>query len=275
MKVGIVGLGLIGGSFAKAYSEKGHTVFACETDQPVLGIAKLSGAVSGDLDASSIPGCDLILICLYRKAAMDYLTEHAAEFGSRPVVIDCCGTKREITAHGFALAGKYGFTYIGGHPMAGTHNSGFRYSRSNLFNNAPMVLVPPSFDRIDLLEKARELLLPAGFGKFSVTSAENHDRMIAFTSQLAHVVSSSYIKSPASASCKGFSAGSYRDMTRVAYMNEDMWSELFLDDRDNLIAEIDSLTNHLAEYRDALERSDRDKLRELIAEGKKRREETN
>ena len=275
MTVGIAGLGLIGGSFARAYSEKGHEVLAFDIDRSVLGIAKLSDAVAGNLDAESLARCDLVLICLYRKSAEEYLEANAANFGPRPLVIDCCGTKRKITEHGFTLSEKYGFAYIGGHPMAGTHKSGFSNSRSNLFNNAPMVLVPRSFDRIDLLERARELLQPAGFGKFSVTTAENHDRVIAFTSQLAHVVSSSYIKSETSRECRGFSAGSYRDMTRVAFMNEEMWSELFLDNRDNLVSEIDSLICHLSEYREALESYDREKLKELIAEGRKRKEESN
>ncbi len=273
MTVGIVGLGLIGGSFAKAYSAAGWTVLGLDRDERTFGFASLSGAVSRPLTDADIPSCDLILVCLYRGAAAAFIEEKAPLFGSRPLVIDCCGTKRLITETGFRAAKEYGFTYLGGHPMAGTQYSGFKYSRANLFSGAPMVIVPPDFGDIALLGRAKELLAPAGFGSITVSDAARHDRMIAFTSALAHVVSSAYIKSPTSADRKGYSAGSYRDMTRVAYMNPDMWSELFLDNSDNLINEIDCLIDNLSTYRDALKAGDREELRRLIAEGKAKKEE--
>ena len=136
-----------------------------------------------------------------------------------------------------------------------------------------MVIVPPSFDDIVLLEHVKEILLPAGFSGITVTTAEKHDEMIAFTSQLAHIVSSAYIKSPTASSHKGFSAGSYKDMTRVAWLNPEMWAELFLDNRDNLIKEIKLLIENLRAYEKAIEDSDKDLLSELLAEGKARKEE--
>ena len=136
-----------------------------------------------------------------------------------------------------------------------------------------MVLVPTDRDDIALLNRARELLEPAGFGSVSVTSAEQHDELIAFTSQLAHVVSSAYIKSPTALAHKGFSAGSYRDMTRVAWLNPRMWAELFLDNRDNLLRELDELSGHLEEYRSALLREDREALEALLQEGRERKEQ--
>ncbi len=273
MKVGIAGLGLIGGSFAKVYAAAGWQVLGFEKDEHVFGFASLSGAVSGRLDEKSASDCDLILVCLYRAAAEEFLNNFGPFFGKKPIVIDCCGTKKRVCETGFAAAEKFGFRYIGGHPMAGTQYSGFKYSRANLFSGAPMVLCPPDFEDIALLAEARKLLAPAGFGSFTVSDPETHDRVIAFTSQLAHVVSSAYIKSASSALRKGYSAGSYKDMTRVAYMNPEMWTELFLDDRENLINEIDSLTEHLAEYRDALDASDREELIRLIADGKAKKEE--
>ena len=136
-----------------------------------------------------------------------------------------------------------------------------------------MVLVPPTFDDIELLSRAKELLSPAGFGHYSVTTAEKHDASIAFTSQLAHLVSNAYVKSPTALEHHGFSAGSYRDMTRVAWLNAPMWTELFLDNRDNLLRELDLLIENLGEYRDALERRDAGKLEQLLEEGKRRKEE--
>ena len=273
MTVGIVGLGLIGGSFAKAYHEAGHRVLAFDTDQSVFDFAVLSGAVDGLLSEESLSSCDLILIAVYPSAAVDYLRQHGAHIGPKPVVIDCCGTKRVVCQALFPLAKEYGFTYLGGHPMAGTHNSGFKYARSNLYHGAPMVLVPPVFDDIELLQRAKDLLQPAGFGKFSVTTAEAHDEMIAFTSQLAHVVSNAYIKSPTAGSHKGFSAGSYKDMTRVAWLNPQMWAELFLENRDYLMRELDILSENLTAYRKALAEQDLPTLTKLLDDGRRRKEE--
>ena len=272
--VGIVGLGLIGGSLAKAYSESGAAkVLASESDRSVLGFAELSGVISGELTAENIASCDLLLVAVYPHAAIDYIRTMAPRIRKDAIVIDCCGTKREICEACFPIAKAHGFTYLGGHPMAGTQYSGYKYARANLFHNAPMVIVPPSFDDIALLSRVKDLLAPVGFGKISVTTAEKHDEMIAFTSQLAHVVSNAYIKSPTAANHKGFSAGSYKDMTRVAWLNPAMWAELCMDNRDNLIREIDQLMHSLDTYRRALEKEDLAALEELLLEGKVRKEE--
>ena len=273
MKAGIVGLGLIGGSFAKAYHAAGHTVFAKELDRSTLSFAELSDAVDGELTKDNIGDCDIILICVYPQAVIDFLDEMGPYIGKKPVVIDCCGTKRVPMIEGEKIAEKYGFLYVGGHPMAGTQFSGFKYAKETLFKGAPMVIVPPVYDNIELLEKVKELLEPAGFRKITVTTAEKHDEMIAFTSQLAHVVSNAYIKSPTALAHKGFSAGSYRDMTRVAWLNPNMWAELFLDNKDYLVREIDTLIDSLSSYKKAIENDDRETLIKLLDEGKKRKEE--
>ena len=232
MTVGIVGLGLIGGSFAKAYHAAGWTVYGYDVDESMLAFAQLADAVNAPLTMENIGTCDLVLLCVRPLAAIGYLRETAPHIGRKPVVIDCCGTKRVVCAAAFPLAEQYRFTYLGGHPMAGTQYSGFGHARANLYHNAPMVIVPPAFDNIELLSRVQELLRPAGFGSYSVTTAEKHDEMIAFTSQMAHLVSNAYIKSPTARAHKGFSAGSYKDMTRVAWLNAPMWSELFLENRD-------------------------------------------
>ena len=273
MTVGIVGLGLIGGSFAKAYHEAGHRVLAFDTDQSVFDFAVLSGAVDGLLSEESLSSCDLILIAVYPSAAVDYLRQHGAHIGPKPVVIDCCGTKRLVCDACFPLAKEYGFTYLGGHPMAGTHNSGFKYARANLFHSAPMVLVPMDRDDITLLDRAKALLAPAGFGRFSITGAPEHDEMIAFTSQMAHVISNGYIKSPTAGAHKGFSAGSYKDMTRVAWLAPQMWAELFLENKDFLLKELDFFMASMQQYRDALETDDQQELVRLLDEGRKRKAE--
>lgn len=274
MIVGIVGLGLIGGSFAKAFQESGHVeVLGFDRDQSVLSFAEISGAIDGVLDKDALSRCDLILIAIRPQAAIAYLTEMAPFIGKKPVVIDCCGTKRVVCNACFPLAEAHGFTYVGGHPMAGTHNSGFKYARANLFHNAPMVIVPPTFDDIDLLARVKLLLKPAGFGKFSITTAEKHDEMIAFTSQMAHLVSNAYIKSPTAGTHKGFSAGSYKDMTRVAWLDPQMWAELFLENKDYLLQELDGFLQNLQAYRVALVHDDQDTLVQLLDEGRLRKKE--
>ena len=271
--VGILGLGLIGGSFAKAYHAAGWTVLAADRDAAILSFAQMSGAVDRTLGAENAAQCDLILACICPEAAIAELTGLAPHIGEKPVVIDCCGTKRVVCEALFPVAEQYGFTYLGGHPMAGSHHSGFKYARENLYHNAPMVLVPPSFDDIALLQRVKELLAPAGFGHISVTTAQAHDEMIAFTSQMPHLISNAYIKSPTAAEHKGFSAGSYKDMTRVAWLNAPMWAELLLENRDCLLRELGWLMESLREYRAALEKNDLPELTRLLEEGKKRKEE--
>lgn len=273
MTAGIVGLGLIGGSFAKAYAAEGHDVYAFDIDRSILEFAKISEDVKDELTKDNIGECDIVLICVYPGAAVDFMKEYGSFIGSRPVVIDCCGTKRGVFAEGIRIAHEYGFTYLGGHPMAGTQYSGFKYARANLFHGAPMVLVPEDNNDILLLSRAQELLSPAGFEKISNTTAEEHDRVIAFTSQLAHVVSNAYIKSPTAGSHKGFSAGSYKDMTRVAWLNPQMWAELFMDNRDFLLQELDVLIDNLNEYKEALRNKDTETMTALLTDGKNRKEE--
>ena len=272
LTVGVVGIGHIGGSFAKAYHHLGHKVLAKDTDQAILQFAKISGVVDDELTRENMGECDLILLCSYPQGAIDFMEEEGPYIGSKPVVIDCCGTKRVLVEAGMRLSKQYGFLYIGGHPMAGTQFSGFKNSRKDLFVGAPMVIVPPTFDDIELLMYVKSLLDVVGFKNISVTTAEQHDEMIAFTSQLAHVVSSAYIKSPTAGVHKGFSAGSYKDMTRVARLNPNMWAELFLDNKDFLLHEIDMLVDHISEYRNAIAEEDKETLIRLLDEGRQAKE---
>ena len=273
MTVGILGLGLIGGSLARAYAMAGHTVLAAEKDESMLSFAQLAGAVDAPLTDENIGSCQLILLAIYPEGSASWLEEHAPYVSRDALVIDCCGVKQRICSRCFPLAQKYGFTFVGGHPMAGTHFSGFKYSRANLFVDAPMVLVPPRFDDMDLLDHCKTMLEPCHFGFFSVTTAAEHDRMIAFTSQMPHILSNAYIKSPTALSHKGFSAGSYKDLTRVAWLNPQMWAELCLENKDNTLFELDTYIQSLNAYKTALENNDLDTLIALLDEGKRRKEE--
>lgn len=273
MKVGILGLGLIGGSLARAYALEGHTVYAIQRNENMLSFAMLAGAVHGKLDESTIPQCDLLLLAIYPDGSASWLERNAHLVSKDALVIDCCGIKREVCARCFPLAEQYGFTFVGGHPMAGSQFSGFKYSRADLFKDAPMVLVPPVYDDMQLLDRVKNALKPCQFGFFSVTTAEEHDKIIAFTSQMPHILSNAFIKSPTALQHNGFSAGSYKDLTRVAWLNPQMWAELFVENKDNILFELEYYINSLTAYRDAIAQEDTAKLITLLEEGKKRKEE--
>ena len=273
MKVGILGLGLIGGSLARAYALEGHTVYATQRNENMLSFAMLAGAVHGRLSEDTIPACDLILLAIYPEGSASWLEQNAHLISRDALVIDCCGTKVEICRRCFPLAEKYGFTFVGGHPMAGSQFSGFKYSRADLFEGAPMVLVPPVFDNMQLLERVKAALKPCNFGSFSVTAAQEHDKMIAFTSQMPHILSNAFIKSPTALNHKGFSAGSYKDLTRVAWLHPQMWAELFLENRENVLFELNTYIQSLQAYQKAIQDEDMAQLVALLEEGKLRKEQ--
>lgn len=268
MKIGIVGLGLIGGSLARAYHKSGAEVYGYNRNKVVQDYARLEGTLAGELNEETMAQCDAIFICLYPQRAIAYLEENARVIPKSALVIDCCGTKRLVCKAGFALAEQYGFTFIGGHPMAGTQFSGYAKSRADMFEGASMIIVPPEADDILLLERVKKILSPAGFAHVTVTTAEHHDAMIAYTSQMCHILSNAYVKSPRAQEHKGYSAGSYRDLTRVAWLNESMWTELFLENKDYLMEELDLVIDHLREYRDAMAQDDAERLCSLLAEGR-------
>lgn len=274
MTVGIAGLGLIGGSFAKAFSDNDeHKCLGFDINIDVMKSAYEQKIIDGELDEANISQCDLVLVALYPNAAIDYIRKMAPHIDSKTFVIDCCGIKGDVCRECFPIAKEYGFTFVGGHPMAGRHFSGLEYSTKTMYDGSSMVLVPCDLQDENTINKAKKLLSPVKFGRFTVCSADKHDAMIAFTSQMAHVVSNAYVKSPTAREHIGFSAGSYKDLTRVAWLNEDMWTELFLENKEHLLYEIDVFLKSMNEYKEAMENNDAKKLRELLAYGKKCKEE--
>lgn len=274
-RVGIISLGLMGGSFAKAFAAAGVEVYGRDISEDVLEMAEIE-TIKGELTDEIVPTCELIVLAGYPKVAISELKRIAPLVSPGAIVMDTGGVKKVICDACFPVAENYPFTFVGCHPMAGTQYSGFAHARANMFHGAPLVIVPPkmdNFERLDLLERMKQLLAPLGFATFTLTTAERHDEIIAFTSQLAHVVSNAYVKSPEAKVHKGFSAGSYKDLTRVARLNPDMWTELFLEDADNLSREIGCLIGHLQEYKDAIDARDSKHLRELLADGDRRKRE--
>ena len=274
-RVGIISLGLMGGSFAKAFAAAGVEVYGRDISEDVLEMAEIE-TIKGELTDEIVPTCELIVLAGYPKVAISELKRIAPLVSPGAIVMDTGGVKKVICDACFPVAENHPFTFVGCHPMAGTQYSGFAHARANMFHGAPLVIVPPKmddFERLDLLERMKQLLAPLGFATFTLTTAERHDEIIAFTSQLAHVVSNAYVKSPEAKVHKGFSAGSYKDLTRVARLNPDMWTELFLEDADNLSREIGRLIGHLQEYKDAIDARDSRHLRELLADGDRRKRE--
>ena len=272
--VGVVGLGLIGGSLVKAYKSAGWTVYGYDLTDSVTRFAELDGMLDAELTDATLPDCDIVHVAIPPRAACAWMKAHAGAIAPHTLLIDDCGTKRLVTRCGFELAQRHGYCYVGGHPMAGTHLSGYKNARADLFQGAPMVIVPPRFDDPDLYERIKRLLSPMGLGQLVFSDAEEHDRMIAFTSQLAHVVSNAYVKSPRALSHRGFSAGSFRDLTRVAWLNERMWAELFLENGDFLLDEIDTLIANLQEYAEAIRSNDAARLEEILRDGRIAKEKT-
>ena len=273
MIIGIVGLGLIGGSAAKAFKAAGHVIYSYDIDSRIVGFAQLEGIVDAELSADNLGKCDLVLLTATPQAVIGYISENARYISNSTLVVDFCGTKRAVCEKGFALAAEYGFTYVGGHPMAGLQYSGYKYSKATLYNGASFIMVPAVHDDIALLDRVKQALEPLGFKKFVVTTADFHDRMIAYTSQMCHVVSNAFIKSPSAKFHRGYSAGSFRDFTRVSRLNENMWTELFLENKEALLNELDLLINSLHEYRQAIMADDADTLRGLLRDGRVAKEE--
>jgi prephenate dehydrogenase len=269
-RIGVVGLGLMGGSFARAFRAADVDVYAWNRTRSTLELAMIE-TVRGELDDTTIPTCELIILAGYPQSAIDWLDQNADLIADGAIVIDTVGVKRKICSECEKIAAGHGWTFVGCHPMAGTQYSGFAHSRATMFKGAPMVVVPPSdmddFERVEILERLKNLLAPCKFGSFTLATASVHDRMIAFTSQLCHVVSNAFVKSPSSRDHHGFSAGSYRDLTRVAHLNAPMWTELFLDNADYLSDELGLIIKNLQDYKDAIDANDAERLEELLAEG--------
>ena len=257
MTVGIRGMGLIGGSFEKAFRAAGHTVLNLR-----------------DASTPELKSCSLVVVCLPPRLVAPWIRGHADDFAADAIVTDAAGVKGAVCGELVDVARAARWTFIGGHPMAGKEVSGYANSDAALFRGASMILTPYDWTPPAAVERLKDLLAPVGFGRFVVTDPAHHDKMIAYTSQLAHVVSSAYVRDPLAASHAGFSAGSYQDMTRVATVDPDIWTDLFLSNREPLEAVLGRLIARLGEYREAIRSGDAPRLRAILAAGRAAKEQT-
>lgn len=272
MKILIVGLGLIGGSLAKAFKKfTDYTIIGLDKDENVIKKAIESGDIKEAFDGN-FDGIDIIISGLFPNDTIKFVTDNAEKISKNTIVTDCGGVKEKVCDAIEPIAKEKGFTFIGMHPMAGIEKFGYDNSLEDLFLGASLILTPfngTSKDKVDFLSDA---MLKAGFSRVKISTPKEHDEVIAYTSQLAHVVSGAYIKSKTAEKHVGFSAGSFRDMTRVAHLNEYMWTELFMENSENLAKETDDLIDRLKEYSAALKSGDKENLFEILKAGREQKD---
>jgi len=266
-RIGIIGLGLMGASLGRVLVKNGYEVYGADRSEEVMQKALLARAYTEPLTAATASRIDLIVVAIYPRAFESAVREYLPILKKGAIVSDFCGNKRVVAAAMKRLATERDdLVYIGGHPMAGREYSGVEHSSVRLFDGASMILVPVTED-LFVLSELKKFYLSLGFGEVVVTTPEQHDKLISYTSQLCHVVSNAFIKSETAKQHVGYSAGSYRDLTRVARLEPKMWSELMMDNRDYLKGELDGLIACLQCYSDALGKGEEEELRDLLAEG--------
>ncbi len=275
MNIAVVGLGLIGGSICKALKANTfHRIMGIDKDKETVRKALEAGAIDEEISVEKLGEANLTIVALYPMAIVEFVKENADKFKKGSIVMDICGIKNYIVKNCTPLLEEKGVIFIGTHPMAGTEHSGFDYSDGDLFKKASFIITPSENTPQIAIDLVSTLGACMNFGKVVIATPEQHDRNIAYTSQLAHVVSNAYVKSPSLFHADGFSAGSFLDLTRVAYLNEEMWSGLFLCNKEALLFEINNIIHSLSEYRDAMENDDIDTLRELLKDGRERKEKS-
>ncbi len=276
MKIAIVGLGLIGGSLAKAIKKNtDDTVYGIDVSDTTVAAALSEEAVDYPIELDRLDICDIVIVALHPQETIDFILENKNRFKKNGIVIDCCGVKQAIVDAVEKPLEDAGVRFIGCHPMAGREFSGFAYSLDNLFEKASFIMTPTDNSKMSAVKEVSAFAYKIGFAKCVVSSPAEHDEIIAFTSQLAHVVSSAYIKSPTLDKKSGFSAGSFKDLTRVAKLNADMWTTLFMMNSGALTNELDHIIKELTAYRDCISQGDREKLHELLSEGTRLKEKAN
>ncbi|MDE7362897.1 MAG: prephenate dehydrogenase [Oscillospiraceae bacterium] len=275
MNIAVIGLGLIGGSICKALKANTfHHIMGIDTDRETVRKALEQGAIDEEITEDRLGEANLTIVALYPVAIVDFIRKNADKFRKGSIVMDICGVKGYIVRNCTPILDEKGVIFIGTHPMAGTEHSGFDYATADLFKNASFIITPSENTPQIAIDLVSTLGACMSFGQVVVATPEQHDTNIAYTSQLAHVVSNAYVKSPSLFRADGFSAGSFLDLTRVAYLNEEMWSSLFMCNKEALLYEVNTIIGELEKYRDAMVNDDIDTLRELLRDGRERKEKS-
>lgn len=272
MIIAVVGMGIIGGSFCKAIKKNtDHYVIGLNRTKSTLEKALADGAIDKIGDRNSLSEADAVILALYPQAAIDFIEKNGSYIKKDAVVTDSAGIKSEICPKLTELSEKFGFEFVGSHPMAGKEINGYEASDADLFNGASYIIVPCGADD-RAVKTLSDLAIDIKFGMIKISNPEEHDRMIAFTSQLPHILACAYVMSPCCINHKGFSAGSYRDVSRVANINAELWSELFLENREPLIGELETLRDNILAITDAVKANDKERIEELLEKAHKTKE---
>ncbi|MBQ9513833.1 MAG: prephenate dehydrogenase [Clostridia bacterium] len=272
MNVGIIGLGLMGGSFAKTLNKKTDCkVFGFDVSENAILKAEMLGVIDGRLNGKTAKTVDTLIIATTPDKLEKIFNDFLPYLKKGAIITDFCGIKRNVVNLMKKYAEKYkDLIFVGGHPMAGREFSGIEHATSTLFDNASMILSNVNAD-IFTMEKIKAFYLTLGFREVVICSPEEHDEIIAYTSQLCHIVSNAFIKNKSAEKHDGFSAGSYKDMTRVARLNPTMWADLMSENKDNLLTELTELIDNLTEYKTALKSDDKELLEKLLSDGNERK----
>lgn len=269
MNIAVIGLGLIGGSLCKSLKKHTfHHIMGIDRDKETIKKALEQNAIDEEITVDRLSEANLSIICLYPEAICEFVRENAGKFRKGSIVTDTCGVKKAIVDACTPILDEKGVTFVGTHPMAGREFSGFDYSTDSLFDNASFIITPRENTPQIAVDLLSTLAGSIGFGKAVTASPEKHDQIIAYTSQLAHIVSNAYVKSPSVNDFNGFSAGSFMDLTRVAKLNEDMWTSLFMCNKESLLNELNQIIKNITEYRDAISGDNRESLRSLLRDGR-------
>lgn len=267
MKVAVVGLGIIGGSYCKAIKKyTDHYVIGINRSPLPLEKAYNCGAIDKIGTPDDLGDADLVILGVYPGAAVQFIENNGDKIKKGAIVTDTSGIKTEICKDLTHLSHRYGFTFVGVHPMAGKEKNGFDVSDADLYRGASCIVIPCDAQEKDV-KLVSDFNLSLGFGGIKISTPEEHDRMISFTSQLPHILACAYVLSPNCMNHKGFSAGSYRDVSRVANINAELWSELFLDNKEPLLKELDTLINNIQSMEKAISNNDKEKLMALLNKG--------
>ena len=276
MNIAVVGLGLIGGSLCKSLKKHTfHHIMGIDSDKETIRKALEQKAIDEHINDDRLSEANLTIICLYPDAICEFVRKNAGKFKKGSIVTDTCGVKKAIVDSCTPVLEENGVMFLGAHPMAGREFSGFDYFTDSLFEGASFIITPSENTPQIAVDLLSTLAGSIGFGKAVVASPEKHDQVIAYTSQLAHVVSNAYVKSPSVNDFNGFSAGSFMDLTRVAKLNEDMWTSLFMCNKEALLKELDQIISNITEYRDAIREDDKERLRGLLRDGRILKEKCN
>lgn len=273
MKVLIVGLGLMGGAYAYRLSNKGYTVYGSDINMDSIDYAlEKRFIVNGSVHPEEfIRDVDFIVLAIYPKAILNFIQRYKEYFHEGQIITDICGVKSDFVSQAYKLSKPA--EYCSHHPMAGREKIGIEYSTECVFGGANFLITPTEGVSEDTINALKQLGIDLGFKRISVMDIEKHNRMIGFTSQLTHAIAVSLVNSDHDSDTKYYIGDSYRDLTRIAMINEDLWSELFLENRKYLLEHIASFEFELDLLKMALYREDKEALCELFRSSTKIRKE--